>query len=242
MRWTTYVALALVVLLVGLAALGFAAVRRSLPETSGTISVPGLEHDVQVLRDGAGVPQVYADTTDDLFFAQGFVQAQDRFYEMDVRRHITSGRLSEMFGDTTLDVDKVVRTMGWRRVAEQELGDLSPQATGYLDAFSAGVNAYLHDHSPSEISLEYTLLSVSGLDYRIEDWTPADSVAWLKAMAWDLRGNMQDEIDRSMAAPHVSRAMVEELFSEEPDELPESPLPLPPELPLLPVEVRLSVR
>ena len=66
----------------------------------------------------------------------------------------------------------------------------------YLDAFSAGVNAYVHDRSPGEMSLEYTLLGLGGLDYQVEDWTPADSVAWLKAMAWDLRGNMQDEVDR----------------------------------------------
>jgi penicillin amidase len=211
-RWTAYVAVGLVVLLVGLAVLGFTAVRRSLPQTTGSISVPGLKHEVTVLRDDAGVPQIYADRADDLFFAQGYVQAQDRFFEMDVRRHLTSGRLSEMFGEDALETDKLVRTMGWRRVAEQELSRLSPEATGYLESFSAGVNAYLHEHAPNEVSLEYTLLSVGGLDYRIEDWTPADSVAWLKAMAWDLRGNMQDEIDRAMAAPHVSGSMLDELY------------------------------
>jgi len=211
-RGTTYVAVGLALLLVALAGLGFAAARRSLPQTTGTITVPGLEQEVSVLRDDAGVPQIYADTARDLFFAQGYVQAQDRFFEMDVRRHITAGRLSEMFGEDTLEVDKVVRTMGWRQVAEQEMGRLSPRATSYLEWFSAGVNAYLHEHSASEISLEYTLLSVAGTDYRIEDWTPVDSVAWLKAMAWDLRGNMQDEIDRAMAAPHVTRAMIDELY------------------------------
>ena len=64
------------------------------------------------MRDAHGVPQIYADTADDLFFAQGYVQAQDRFFEMDVRRHITAGRLSEMFGEDTLEIDKVVRTHG----------------------------------------------------------------------------------------------------------------------------------
>ena len=77
-------------------------------------------------RRRTACPQIYADTADDLFFAQGFVQAQDRFFEMDVRRHITAGRLSEMFGEDTLETDKVVRTLGWRRVAEQELDRLEP--------------------------------------------------------------------------------------------------------------------
>ena len=80
-----------------------------------------------MLRDDHGIPQVYASTSHDLFYAQGFVQAQDRFFEMDVRRHTTAGRLSELFGEQTLQVDKTIRTMGWRRVAEQELSRLSPR-------------------------------------------------------------------------------------------------------------------
>ena len=101
-RWSAYVAAVLVLALVAGAVFAFTAVRRSLPQTEGTIALDGLDGEVTVLRDDAGVPQVYADTAKDLFFAQGFVQAQDRFFEMDVRRHITSGRLSEMFGSDTL--------------------------------------------------------------------------------------------------------------------------------------------
>ena len=194
------------------AALAVQTVRRSFPQTSGTLDLPGLTAEVTVVRDDHGVPQIYADTAEDLFFAQGFVQAQDRFYEMDVRRHVTSGRLSEMFGEATLETDKVVRTLGWRRTAEQELRQLDPQAVAYLEAFSAGVNAYLAGKSPGELSLEYTLLGIGGLDYRVELWTPADSVAWLKAMAWDLRGNMQDEIDRVAAATRLGPRQIAELY------------------------------
>ena len=167
---------------------------------------------MRVVRDGHGVPQVYADSSHDLFYAQGFVQAQDRFYEMDVRRHITSGRLAEMLGEDALDADKFIRTMGWRRVAEEELSLLDPDTTAYLEAFSAGVNAYIDAHSPSEMSLEYSVLALNGLDYTVEEWTPADSVAWLKAMAWDLRGNMEDEIDRAILAGRHSEADIAELY------------------------------
>jgi penicillin G amidase len=105
-----------------------------------------------------------------------------------------------------------VRTMGWRRVAARELALLRPETRAALDAYSAGVNAYLDQHSPSEISVEYTLLDLGGLDYRPEDWTPVDSLAWLKAMAWDLRSNLEDEIDRALALADRSAADVRDLY------------------------------
>ncbi len=211
-RWSTYAVGVLVLLLVaGLVAV-VVVVRHPFPQTEGTVAVPGLDERTTVLRDERGIPQVYAATSHDLFYAQGYVQAQDRFFEMDVRRHTTAGRLSEMFGASTLDVDKTVRTMGWRRVAEQELSRLAPDTQSYLQAYSDGVNAYLHTHTPAEMSLEYTLLARTGLDYQVEDWTPADSVAWLKAMAWDLRGNMEDEIQRGLLSATRTPAEIAELF------------------------------
>lgn len=211
-RVSTYAVGLLVVALVAGGIFAVTWVKRSYPQVEGTIEVPGLAAEVEVFRDDAGIPQVYADTAADLFYAQGFVHAQDRFYEMDVKRHITSGRLSEMFGEDTLETDKVVRTMGWRRVAEQELGLLSDETLAYLDAYSEGVNAYIRSHSPSEMSLEYTLLGLSGVDHHIEEWTPADSVAWLKAMAWDLRGNMQEEIERASMSTRLDPDQIEQLF------------------------------
>ena len=107
-------------------------VRQSFPQMEGSLRLPGLSGNVEIYRDKAGIPHIYADTADDLFMAQGYVHAQDRFWEMDFRRHVTAGRLSELFGAATLDNDKVIRTMGWRRVAEQELPDADrrrPSAT-----------------------------------------------------------------------------------------------------------------
>ena len=191
---------------------GIATVRRPFPTTSGEIEVPGLGAEVDVLRDGNGIPQVYADTAADLFYAQGFVQAQDRFFEMDFRRHVTAGRLSELLGRDALETDMYVRTMGWRRVAEQELGMLSPKTRGYLESYSAGVNAYIDSHSPSQMGLEYSVLALNGLDYVPEEWTPTDSVAWLKAMAWDLRGNMEEEIDRAITSVNLAPEEIEVLY------------------------------
>ncbi|WP_431967507.1 penicillin acylase family protein [Actinacidiphila sp. bgisy160] len=189
-----------------------ATVRASLPQTTGTLQLKGLASAVQVKRDGNGIPQIYADTAEDLFRAQGYVQAQDRFYEMDVRRHLTAGRLSEMFGSGQVETDAFLRTLGWRRVAQQEYDTkLSATTKKYLQAYSDGVNAYLDGHSGADLSVEYAALKFSN-DYVPEKWTPVDSVAWLKAMAWDLRGNMQDEIDRSLLSSRLNRAQIDQLY------------------------------
>ncbi|MCW2813842.1 MAG: quiP [Nocardioides sp.] len=211
-RLTAYLVVLLVLLLVAGLAAGVVVVRRSFPQTTGEVAVPGLTGDVEVVRDAHGIPQVYADTTEDLMRGQGYVHAQERFYEMDVRRHATAGRLAELFGEDAVESDVYVRTMGWRRVAEEELPLLDPDTRVALDAYAAGVNAYLADRSPSRISLEYTLLGVQGLDYTPEPWTAVDSLAWLKAMAWDLRGNMVDEIDRALTAWAVGTERAEQLW------------------------------
>jgi penicillin amidase len=186
-------------------------VQRSMPQTSGQVAGLGLDAPIEVLRDARGVPTVLAETSHDLFFAQGFVHAQDRFWEMDVRRHITAGRLSEMFGDSQVETDAFVRTLGWRRVAEEELGLLNPETRSALEAYAEGVNAYLAERSPSEISLEYVALKATAPGYEIEPWTPADSVSWLKAMAWDLRANLEEETGRALLAP-VVRTRIAQLY------------------------------
>ena len=126
-----------------LTSVGVGTVRQSFPEVAGQLTVPGLRGPVEVLRDGYGVPHIYADSAEDLFLAQGFVHAQDRFYEMDFRRHLSAGRLSELYGVSQLETDAYVRTLGWRRVAEQELELLAPSTRRALDAYAAGVNSYI---------------------------------------------------------------------------------------------------
>ncbi|WP_371661883.1 penicillin acylase family protein [Streptomyces sp. NBC_00280] len=191
-------------------------VRASFPQTKGSISLEGLSGPVDVKRDSYGVPQIYASSDEDLFMAQGYVQAQDRFYEMDVRRHMTSGRLSEMFGKGQVENDEFLRTLGWDRVAKEEYDKtLSPATKKYLQAYAKGVNAYLKGKDGADISLEYAILGFDN-DYKPQEWTPVDSVAWLKAMAWDLRGNMQDEIDRSLLTSRLGPQQIADLYPEYP--------------------------
>lgn len=187
-------------------------IQRSFPQQDGTVTAAGLTSDVTVHRDSLGVPTITADSTDDLFFAQGYVHAQDRFWEMDFRRHVTSGRLSELFGASQLGTDAFLRTLGWRRIAEQEVADLDDRSRGHYDAYAAGVNAYLAEREGPDVSLEYALLGLQNADYEIVPWTPADSVAWLKAMAWDLRTNIEDETERALLSSTYAPEELAELY------------------------------
>ena len=212
LRWSAYVAAGLALLMVGLVVTAAVFVRRPVPVTDGELELAGLDAEVEVIRDDHGIAQIYADTDADLMRAQGFVAAQDRFFEMDVRRHVTAGRLAELFGEDGLETDKYIRTMGWRRVAEEEWALLDTETRDALAAYADGVNAYLEQNGTSEIAVEYTILGLTGLDYEPEAWEPADSLAWLKAMAWDLRGNMDDEIARVMASLDHTPAEIAELY------------------------------
>jgi penicillin amidase len=193
------------------AGLGTWTVVRSFPTLSGQVDIPGLGDDVTVYRDDAGIPQIVARTSKDLFMAEGYVHAQDRFWEMDFRRHVTAGRLSELFGKNQIGADTFIRTLGWRAVAEAEVKLLDPVTLGYYQAYADGVNAYLATHTGADISLEYAVLGLQNPGYTPERWTPADSVAWLKAMAWDLRSNLIEEINRAALAPTLTPAEIAEL-------------------------------
>ena len=187
-------------------------IQRSFPQLEGSIAVEGIGHTVDVHRDALGVPTITAATTDDLFFAQGYVHAQDRFWEMDFRRHVTSGRVAELFGQSQVATDSFLRTLGWHEIAEQEVQALDPTVRSYYDAYAEGVNAYLGEHDGADVSFEYAVLGLQNPDYEIEPWTPADSVAWLKAMAWDLRGNIEDETERALIAADYTAEQIAELY------------------------------
>lgn len=212
LRVIGWIIAALVVVALIAAGLGVWTVQRSFPTVSGTVAAAGLAGEVTVQRDERGIATITADSTDDLFFSQGYVHAQDRFWEMDFRRHLTSARLSELFGESQVGTDSFLRTLGWQRIAEEEFTELSPEARSYYEAYAAGVNAYLADHSGSKLSLEYAVLGLQNSGYEPEPWQPADSIAWLKAMAWDLRTNIEDETARALQAQFLDADELAELY------------------------------
>ncbi len=187
--------------------------QKSFPQTKGEVKLAGLDAPVEIYRDSMGIPHIYAQTPHDLFMAQGYVHAQDRFWQMDFWRHIGSGRLSEMFGKSQVKTDAFLRTLGWRQLAEQEYEMLSSESRVILDAYTQGVNAYIAEREPVELSLEYAILTgLLNRSYVIEPWTPIHSLTWAKAMAWDLRGNMGAEIERAILLKSFSSEQVNELF------------------------------
>ena len=201
-----------VILAIVFAVTGTMLVKRSFPIVMGRFQAPGLNDPVDIYRDSYGIPHLYASTAHDLFFAQGYVHAQDRFWQMDFWRHTGAGRLSELLGKSTLDTDIFLRTLGWERVAQEELKNLAPEELAILQAYADGVNAYLADHSGSALSLEYAILPLINAGYQPKPWTPVNTLTWAKAMAWDLRGNMDEEIRRAILLKLMPAGQVNELF------------------------------
>ena len=165
--------------------------RRALPILDGRQQVQGLHEQVEIVRDGAGIPHIYAAGPDDLFFAQGYVTAQDRLWQMEMNRRTAEGRLSEVFGPISLDADRLFRKMGLARAAALEEAALSPEVRRLLQAYCDGVNAYVASRN-GVLPIEYTLLAVG-----FEPWKPVDSLAWAKLMAWQLSGNWSSELLRA---------------------------------------------
>jgi penicillin amidase len=151
----------------------------------------GLTGPVEIRRDARGVIWVDAGTPEDATFGLGYAHAQDRLYQMEMTRRIGSGRLHEVLGETGLGFDRLLRTLGLYRLAQTNFDQLSPDAKAHVEAYAAGVNAYLERRS-GPLPAEFVVL---GMDP--EPWTPADSLIWGKLMALRLSGNWSAEITRS---------------------------------------------
>lgn len=192
---------------------------KSFPQIDGEIKVAGLYGTVDIYRDAMGIPHIYASTQHDLFFAQGYVHSQDRFWQMDFWRHIGAGRVAEMF-NSQVDTDMFLRTLGWTEVTEKEWGALDPEYKAMLQSYTDGVNAYLKDHDKEALSLEYEVLGLLNADYKIEPWTPSNTLTWGKMLAYDLRGNMDEEIKRAILLKTLTPEQVNELFPDYPEDHP----------------------
>jgi penicillin amidase len=193
--------------------------RRTLPQKSGTQRLDGLHEPVEIITDTYGVPHIYADNEDDLYFAQGYVHAQERFWQMELNRRITSGRLSEVFGRVAIETDRFTRRLGMHRASIAEEERLSEYDRRVLDAYARGVNAFI-EHNQDRLPVEFTILSL-----KPEPWQPAHTIQWAKMMAWTLCGNWETELVRARL---VARLGVERASQLEPGYDPHHPLIVPP--------------
>jgi penicillin amidase len=188
LRWKLITAVA-VVSLFALAGLLAWLWRTTLPELSGSLSLEGLQQKVVVEREPNGVVHIRAQSDRDLFFAQGFVHAQDRLWQMDFQRRIGAGRLAELLGPEAVEKDRYLRTWGFYRAAEAAYARLSDDARAMIEAYVAGVNAYLSSESPRPPELKL-------LRHGPDPWTGPDVVVWAKMMAHNLANNRGSELRR----------------------------------------------
>lgn len=189
-----------------------------LPATDITASTGGvtstLQAQVEIIRDNWGIPHIYASNSHDLFFAQGYAQAQDRWWQMEFARHIGSGRIQELTGQNTdvMGQDVFIRTVGWWQAAKGDLEAYNDEGKAILQAFADGVNAYIFSRPASELAMEYNLLGITGVNITIEPWTPIDSLVWGKVMAWDLSGNRGAELLRSKLYEQIGQEMTDQFI------------------------------
>src|SRR2546428_4305501 len=174
--------LLIVVFIAILGALGwfYSVARSALPQLEGTIRVPGLSAPVRVIRDSHGVPTIEAENLNDLYFAQGYVTAQDRLWQMDGMRRFAAGELAEVLGSGLIERDREQRILGLRFAARRALEVISPEERSYFDAYARGVTAYIesrHDRLPLEFRI---------LRYSPRTWTEEDSMLISALMIKDL--------------------------------------------------------
>jgi len=200
------------VLLLG-AGSGYVYLRQSLPKLEGEIRLAGLSAPAEIQRDRYGISHIRAQTLADAAFALGFAHAQDRLWQMEMNRRIAAGRLAEILGPGALETDRFLRTLGVRRAAEANLRQVDPETRRLLDAYAAGVNAFLA--TDPVLPPEFWLTGA-----RPEPWTPTDSASWIKMMAWDLGANWRSELLRMRLAKTLPLARIHEFIAPYPGEPP----------------------
>jgi penicillin amidase len=183
---------------------------KSLPRTSGEITVAGLRRTVEIIRDTYGVPHIYADNESDLYFGFGYAMAQDRFWQMEFYRRLGQGRLSEVFGRDSVEVDRYFRKLTAAEIHNEIGADLEPLFT----SFTAGVNAYLESHR-ERLPIEFKILG-----YRPEPWDVGDYVSILTFVNWGLSMGWRVDLTAARILEKVGEARMEEAFPVWPDDAP----------------------
>lgn len=199
---------AVLVVATALAAIGlYVYLRRSLPQTSGTVAVAGIHGPIDIVRDADAIPHVFASNKADALFGLGYVHAQDRLWQMEFQRRIGFGRLSEIFGTATIPQDRFLRTVGFGRAARAVWANMPQWAKDQIDAYVAGVNAFITTHHGSQLPPEFSLLR-----FEPEPWTGPDVAVWVKMMAWDLSANysfelLRDDLVRAVGPERMAQLM-----------------------------------
>ncbi|WP_147124985.1 penicillin acylase family protein [Shimia ponticola] len=199
-------------LVLALIVIGFVyfVVSRSLPDYDRTVAVEGLTAPVEILRDTANVPHIFGETDEDSYFGLGYAHAQDRLWQMTMLRRTAQGKLSELFGAATVEIDEVLRRLDIYTLATQSVSAQTPEAMAALNAYSAGVNARLAEINRGALGRgapEFFLFEPS-----IAPWQPADSIAIQKIMALQLAAHLENEVLRARTSLVLENDRLQDLM------------------------------
>ncbi|MEP1329824.1 penicillin acylase family protein [Pseudophaeobacter sp.] len=197
-RWLLRLTAALILLTLLASGLAYFLAAQSLPEYDKEITLPGASAPVEIIRDNANVPHIFGSfgaSDEDVYFGLGYAHAQDRLWQMAVMRRTAQGRLSEIFGNRTVETDTFIRRLDIYRLAQQSLSAQRPEVLQALTAYSAGVNARLLEINEEALGRGAPEMFLFNMP--IAPWQPADSIALLKLMALKLSGHLQEEVLRA---------------------------------------------
>ena len=198
---------ALALVLLGAAAYGYYIAHSALPQLDGTISVPGLSAAVSVTRDGHGVPTIVAKTLEDLFYAQGYVTAQDRLWQMDVMRRFAAGEMAEILGPSLVEHDREQRILGLREMAHKSEAALSARDRSYFEAYARGVTAFLSTHQ-ERLPIEFRLMG-----YKPKPWTVEDCLLLGGRLVQDLNhGTYKSALIREKVLARLGPELTADLY------------------------------
>ncbi len=185
----------------------YSVARRALPQLDGQSKIPGISAPVKVTRDTHGVPAIEAANLEDLFFAQGYVTAQDRLWQMDGMRRFAAGEFAEILGENYLAHDRQQRILGLRAVARRSVEESSPRDRSFFEAYARGVNAYIRDHS-NHLPIEFRILG-----YKPAPWTPEDAVLMGASMVQSLNhGSYLSAVAKEKFLARLGPELASDLF------------------------------
>ncbi|MDE4131738.1 penicillin acylase family protein [Phaeobacter sp. QD34_3] len=197
-RWLLRLTATLILVSLAAVLLAYYFAAQSLPDYNKTIALPGPTAAVEIVRDNANVPHIFASPgagDEDVYFGLGYAHAQDRLWQMAVMRRTAQGRLSEIFGNRTVEVDTFLRRLDLYRLAQRSLAVQTPDTLAALQAYSAGVNARLLEINEQALGRGAPEMFLFNMP--LAPWQPADSLAVMKLMALQLSGHMREEILRA---------------------------------------------
>lgn len=205
----------LFILAVGFLAIGiYWTFYKPLPDYDATISLEGLNRPVDVYWDPYGIPYLHAESEEDLYFAVGYIHAQERLWQMTLQQLAAEGRFAEFLGEDLIEIDKYQRTLGFWETAKEIEKEAPPEVAGLVERYAEGVNRYTEENRKN-LPIEFTLLEMDPIE-----WKPTHTYAITRMMAWDQNIYWWSELAYAYLEENLPSIRLQELFPEYSDRYP----------------------